>query len=200
LSTARWSAANPGNRAIRDEVAAAMLQAAAPALRGGGDLLDAGCGHGWWLERLIGAGVAPERLHGIDRDVERVVGARRRAPGASVVQGDLRALPYGPGRFGAVFLLTVLSSVDGPERAVAEAWRVLAPGGLLVVWEPRVPNPLNRATTLVRPAVVARVAGPPSASRTLTVLPWLARRLGGAYPRLARVRALRTHRLTVWER
>ena len=202
MSARRWAAENPGNQAIRAELAAAALRAAEPALRGGGSVLDAGCGTGWWLARLLEAGVAAERLHGIDRDAGRVAAAARRAPGAQVAEGDVRALPYADGAFAAVFLLTVLSSVDGAARAAAEAWRVLAAGGLLVVWEPRVPNPLNRATRLVRARDLG--LGAPRSSASITLLPGLARRLGrhtaAWYPRLARVPALRTHGLTVFAR
>jgi ubiquinone/menaquinone biosynthesis C-methylase UbiE len=204
VSARRWAADNPGNQAIREEVAAAALRAAEPALRVGGDVLDAGCGTGWWLARLLEAGVAAERLHGIDRDAARVAAAGQRAPGARVVEGDVRSLPYADGSFGAVFMLTVLSSVDDAAAAAAEAWRVLAPGGLLVIWEPRAPNPVNRATQLVRPGDLAGIVGAPRSSETLTLLPWIARRLGRRtadwYPRLAAVPALRTHRLTVWAR
>ena len=196
---ARWDAANPGNAAIREELAAALLEAAAPVL--GSELLDAGCGTGWLLERLCAAG---QRAHGIDRDPERVAAAARRVPAAQVIEGDVRALPYADGRFGAVFLVTVLSSL-GPRDAVAaavrEAWRVLGPGGRLIVWDARVPTP-NRATRLVRSTEVATVLGtPPAASHTLTVAPPLARRLGSRwYPRLASLAPLRTHRLAVWAR
>ena len=200
-----WDAGNPGNAAIREELAAALLQASSPALRGSRELLDAGCGTGWWLERLLAAGIQPERLHGLERDPARVTAAGRRAPGAPVIEGDVSSLPYEDGRFGAVFLVTVLSSLERAAVATAarEAWRVLAPGGQLVVWEPRVPTP-NRSTHLVRPAAIEVVTGVEAQTWTLTVAPPLARRLGPRsvrwYPGLAALRLLRTHRLAVWTR
>jgi ubiquinone/menaquinone biosynthesis C-methylase UbiE len=201
-----WDLSRPGNAAIREELATALLDAATPALHGGRDLLDAGCGTGWWLERLLLAGAEPRRLHGLERDATRVGAARRRATGVAVVEGDVRALPYPDGRFGAVFLVTVLSSLDRSDvpAAVREAWRVLAPGGRLVVWEPRVPTPLNRATHLVRLGAIAAVTGVEPRTRSITLAPPVARRLGAGaprwYPRLAAVRPLRTHRLAIWER
>ena len=62
--------------------------------------------------KLLLAGAEPRRLHGLERDADRVDAARRRATGVAVVEGDDRALPYRDGRFGAVFLVTVLSSLD----------------------------------------------------------------------------------------
>jgi SAM-dependent methyltransferase len=192
----KWRADNPGNAAIRDEVAAAMLPLVPPS----GEILDAGCGNGWWLARLRDAGVAPKRLHGIELLEARARHAAAHVPGASVAAGDVRALPYGDGRFAAVFMLTVLSSMADPRAGIAEAWRVLAPGGVLVVWEPRVPNPLNRDTRLVGAGLLRDVTGAEPAARTLTLVPALARRLGPLtlawYPRLAAVPMLRTHRLT----
>src|SRR4051794_16613522 len=105
-SAARWGLENPGNRAIREELAAALL-ASTPAA---GLLLDAGCGSGWWLARLAAAGCAPERLHGIDLLAERVAAGRAACPDADVRQGDVTALPYEDGCFTGVFLVTVLSS------------------------------------------------------------------------------------------
>jgi ubiquinone/menaquinone biosynthesis C-methylase UbiE len=195
-----WDIANPGNAAIRDEVAAAML----PLVPEQGALLDAGCGNGWWLERLVAAGVAPARLHGVELLAQRIHNAAARVPGASLEVADVRALPYGDGSFAAVFLLTVLSSMADPRAGIADAWRVLAPGGRLVVWEPRMPNPLNRSTRLITPALLRDVTGAEPAVRTLTLLPSLARRLGPRaatwYPRLAAVRVLRTHRLASLDR
>ncbi|MGN6517044.1 MAG: class I SAM-dependent methyltransferase [Rhizomicrobium sp.] len=50
-------------------------------------------------------------------------------------QGDAKALPFADGSFDAVFLVTVLGEVGDPARALAEAARVLKPGGLLSVSE-----------------------------------------------------------------
>ena len=197
--TRAWDLANPGNAAIREELASALLGAASPVL--GRELLDAGCGTGWLLERLVADG---RHAHGVDRDRERVAAAARRAPAAQVVEGDVCALPFDDGRFGAVFLVTVLSSLGSREAvgaAVREAWRVLEPGGRLIVWDARVPTP-NRATRLVRVGDISRTLGRrPTAERTLTVAPPLARRLAARwYPRLASVPLLRSHRLAVWAR
>lgn len=101
-------------------------------------------------------------------------------------------------------LLTVLFSLRDAcdvRRALTEAARVTAPGARVVIWEPRVPT-LNRAARLVRESEVSAALGPEVSSRPITLLPPLARRLGRAtprlYPALARLPALRSHRLTEW--
>ena len=50
-------------------------------------------------------------------------------------QGDAKALPFGDASFDAAFLVTVLGEVGDPARALAEAARVLKPGGRLSISE-----------------------------------------------------------------
>jgi ubiquinone/menaquinone biosynthesis C-methylase UbiE len=50
-------------------------------------------------------------------------------------QGDAKALPFTAASFDAAFLVTVLGEVGDPARALAEAARVLRPGGRLSVSE-----------------------------------------------------------------
>lgn len=52
-------------------------------------------------------------------------------PGRPRVRGDARRLPFSSGSVGAVALLWVLYHLDDPVEVLAEASRVLAPGGLL---------------------------------------------------------------------
>jgi SAM-dependent methyltransferase len=119
-----------------------------------------------------------------------------------VLQGDARALPFKDGRFAVVLLFTVLSSLGSGEdvrRVLVEARRVLRSGGLLLCYEPRLLNPFNRRVRRVGD-LDFNVAGiRPRQERRLTLLPPLARALGrataAAYPRLASVPMLRSHRL-----
>jgi 2-polyprenyl-6-hydroxyphenyl methylase/3-demethylubiquinone-9 3-methyltransferase len=46
------------------------------------------------------------------------------------VEGDALALPFEGGSFDAVCAMDLLEHVEDPERVIAEASRVLAPGGL----------------------------------------------------------------------
>jgi SAM-dependent methyltransferase len=48
-------------------------------------------------------------------------------------EGDARALPYEEAEFDAVVFHTCLTHVPGAEKAIAEAFRVLRPGGRLAV-------------------------------------------------------------------
>jgi glycosyltransferase involved in cell wall biosynthesis len=199
-----WSATNPGNAAARRELREALLAATAAAIGADGPLLDCGCGAGWLLEELAATGVAAERLHGIDADGDRVAAARIRAPGATVALGDATALPYADGTFAAVYLVVSLSSMGSRERvraALAEARRVLAPGGTLAIYEPRLPNPLNPDTRRLSGADLRAAGVVAREVRSLTLLPPLGRRLGGltaaAHAPLSRVGALRSHRLVV---
>lgn len=199
-----WSILNPGNRAAREELLAAILAASRPQLDASGDLLDCGCGTGWLLEALAGAGVAPGRLHGVDVDPERVAAAARRVPGATAIVADARELPFADAAFDAVFQVVSLSSFGAAEQlraALAESRRVLAPGGALVVYEPRLPNPLNPRTRRLRRGDLDAAGLAADESRSLTLLPPLGRRLGRLTPTLqpllTRLPPLRSHRLLV---
>lgn len=199
-----WAAANPGNMAIRAELLETIVEVAREPLAGGGQILDVGCGGGWLLEQLAHHGVAEERLHGVDLLEQRVEVARRRLPGSVLQVADARELPFADRQFDLVTLLTCLSSMpdrDSVLRALGEARRVLAPGGLLLCYEPRLLNPFNRATLLVSPRLLRAALGPETTHRRLTGFPPAARRLGRltprVYPALARFGS--THALTCWQ-
>jgi ubiquinone/menaquinone biosynthesis C-methylase UbiE len=197
-----WAAGNPGNVAIRDELLAAVLELGNPQLRGTGDILDVGCGTGWLLRALVVAGIAPARLHGVDAQESRVQAARAALPGATIEVGDAQRLAFDDSSCELVTMMTLLSSLPSRKAirvALAEGRRILAPGGLLLVYEPRVPNPFNRNTLLLRNADLEAAGITPHSQISLTVLPPLARRLGSGvrsrYARLAKLPPLRTHRL-----
>jgi len=199
-----WSIENPGNRAARTELLRAIAAAVADEIRGARSILDVGCGTGWLLEALSAAGVDESRLFGVDLAAERVAAARSRVPGPRIRAADARALPYPNANFGTVLFVVALSSLqshDDVRAALREGKRVLAPGGVLVVYEPRVPNPMNSATRLVRRSDLDSAGVSTASASTLTLLPALGRRLGrttsALHPLLSRVPPLRTHRLYV---
>lgn len=205
-----WSAANPGNGEIRRELLDAIWGRAASDLLGqdgeapGGGVLDAGCGTGWWLNALLGRGVRPERLHGVDALTERVDACHAGLPATvDVRHADVRALPFPDAGFDAVLLLTVLSSLAGPadvRQALEEAARVARAGGVVLIYEPRFGLPVGGLRTAV-PAELVRATLGPVDELPVTVWPPLARRLGrfteGVYPRLAGRRWATSHRLLV---
>lgn len=193
-----WSHENPGNAAIRRELATATL-AVLERHDAGGAILDAGCGSGWWLEWLLRTGVPASRLVGADLLVDRVGAARARLPGVRVLCADVRSLPLEPASCALVTLFAVLSGMASraqAHRALAEVRRVLAPGGAVVVWEPRVPT-VNPDTRLVRLRDLRRALGPSLTVRSITLAPPIARRLARGHDSLAAIPALRSHRLTV---
>ena len=66
-----------------------------------------------------------------DRDRELAAGA----PNVRFEQADARALPFADGAFDIVVFDSTLSHVPEPERALAEAARVVRPGGSLGVFD-----------------------------------------------------------------
>lgn len=100
-----------------------------------GRLLDVGTGTGRMLE-LYGASI--DKGLGIDLSSEMLAVARAHLSAAgldncSLRQADMFHLPCADASFDAVILHQVLHFVDRPEGAVAEAARVLRPGGRLAI-------------------------------------------------------------------
>jgi len=91
--------------------------------------LDVGCGEGTVARELAALGHAV----GLDVSPSLVALAREAAPDADFVVGDATALPFEDGAFDLVLAVNVLMNVDDLDAAVAEAARVLAPGGRLCV-------------------------------------------------------------------
>jgi ubiquinone/menaquinone biosynthesis C-methylase UbiE len=138
---------------------------------GPGDrVLDVGCGGGRAVAELAGRGV---RAIGADRDPGMLAAARAR--GAEVVEADVADLPFADGEFRGYRADKVLHELADPAAAVAEARRVLAPGGRIVLsgqdWDTLVLD--SDRPALTRAIVHARadtIAGPRAARQYRTLL------------------------------
>jgi 2-polyprenyl-6-hydroxyphenyl methylase/3-demethylubiquinone-9 3-methyltransferase len=93
---------------------------------GGGLLLDVACGGG-----LLAPHVA--RFTHVGLDLQRPGLELARAHGVTGVQGDATRLPFADERFDVVVAGEVLEHVPDAMAVVAEACRVLRPGGTLVL-------------------------------------------------------------------
>ena len=106
-------------------------------------VLDLACGHGRHARAL-----SPEvgLVVGVDRNPDYL--SRARHSGAALVRGDLRALPFRPGGFDAVYSwYSSLFMYDDEEnaRCLAAAVALLRPGGRIVVHHDN-PRRLRRET------------------------------------------------------
>ncbi len=115
----------------------ARVRAAALAAGAGARVLDVGCGDGWVLADLAGAGV---RGVGLDVSGEAVALAQRRGVEACRADIDGGRLPVDDAAFQVVLCLDVLEHLFSPDRTLGELRRAVAPGGRVMV---AVPNGLN---------------------------------------------------------
>lgn len=99
-----------------------------------GSLLDIGCGNGDFAALMRQRGWSV-RGTDADADAARDVVTNH---GFEVDVGELNELAYPAGTFNAVTARHVLEHVRDPERFVLECWRILKPGGRLVLVTPNV--------------------------------------------------------------
>jgi len=152
-----------------DRIAAALWPDGRPET--GSALLELGCGPGFYARRLA-ARFAELRVIGLDRSAAQLERARTRLHGEGLGNcrfdlGDATALPYPDASIDAVVSARLLATVDHPGRVIAEAHRVLRPGGRLFVAEPRssiraaVPISLMRLAAQLEALRRGRTSGDP---------------------------------------
>lgn len=120
-------AADPQQRELRDAYLSELPF-------DGACVVEVGCGTGA-VARDLAARPGVAEVVGVDPS--RVLLARARELGGEVsyVEGDGRALPLEDASFDVVDFHTTLCHIPEPERALSESWRVLRPGGRLVVFD-----------------------------------------------------------------
>ncbi|WP_138933264.1 class I SAM-dependent methyltransferase [Roseovarius arcticus] len=96
-------------------------------------VLDLCCGHGNVAAGLIRAGA---QVVGLDFSTAMLDLARAAVPEAKFIEGDAMALSFDDGSFDAVTIGFGMPHVPDPPQVIAEARRVLRPGGRLAfsVW------------------------------------------------------------------
>jgi 2-polyprenyl-3-methyl-5-hydroxy-6-metoxy-1,4-benzoquinol methylase len=117
----------------------------ADALPRGSRVLDCGAATGFLLEEVKAAGYEP---YGIElsefgaKEIERKFGAGRAYCGHVE---DARFDGLGDGAFAAVFMCDFIEHVRDPERVLARAFQLLAPGGFLALTTPKIGSLSHRA-------------------------------------------------------
>ena len=94
-------------------------------------ILDVGCGLGMYVTRFRDFS---ESVYGVDLDREKVAEASRTLP--NIFEGPAERLPFNDQMFDLVFLNEVLEHVDDDRQTIRESFRVLRPGGHIVVYAP----------------------------------------------------------------
>lgn len=102
-------------------------------LTAGERVLDVACGTGVLAREAAGRVAPGGSVVGLDRNEGMLAVARREAPAVEWRPGIAERLPFADGSFDAVVSQFGLMFFDDRVAALAEMWRVLQPGGRLVV-------------------------------------------------------------------
>jgi 2-polyprenyl-3-methyl-5-hydroxy-6-metoxy-1,4-benzoquinol methylase len=121
----------------------------------GKTLLEVGCGAGRFTELLLEFGARV-----VSTDYSTAVRANRTSNGAAEAEGrvvfaraDVFALPFSPQTFDIVLCYGVVQHTGDATRALRELWKMVAPGGLLLVDRYRLaPRNFLPLKYLLRPA------------------------------------------------
>ncbi len=118
-------------------------------------VLEAGSGAGRFTEVLLNWGAI---VHSFDYSV--TVEANYLNNGHSdrltLIQADIRRIPFEPASYDYVICLGVLQHTPSPEESIASLWRMVKPGGKLVIdhyrfrWRFILPTPLGSAESMYR--------------------------------------------------
>lgn len=112
------------------------------AVESGQAILDIGCGGGHLVREIALAVGGDGRAVGLDASAVQLEAARTLCAGvaaAELIEGDATDLTFGDGAFDGIASIQALEYVPEVDRALAEARRVLKPGGkaafVSVLWD-----------------------------------------------------------------
>lgn len=109
--------------------------------------VDVGGGTGFTTEGIIRAGIRPECITLLDQSPHQLARARRKTGlrGVMIIEGDAEELPFPTDHADRYVSAGSIEYWPEPQRGIAEAYRILKPGGRATIIGPIHPtNPLSR--------------------------------------------------------
>lgn len=113
-----------------------VMEALAP--QPGEDVLDVGCGPGFYVAEIAEVVGPAGSVTGVDQSPSSLAAARERAaahPNVAFHEGEATALPVGDAAFDAALSVQVYEYVPDTLAGLAEIHRALRPGGRVVLWD-----------------------------------------------------------------
>lgn len=104
---------------------------------GGRRILDVGCGDGVFLHRMQMGGWEVTGVETSNRPVEYT----RSVLGLEVFNGELKAAHFASNYFDVITFWQVFEHISDPHETLQEVFRILAPGGLLIIEVPNIATP-----------------------------------------------------------
>lgn len=99
-------------------------------VHGSRDILEVGCGSGHWLQQLTGQGYD---VMGLDPSSKMLRIARGKSRQPSFIQACAEAIPCHRASFSRLFCINAFHHFAGQRQFLAEAHRVLHPGGGIMI-------------------------------------------------------------------
>ena len=96
------------------------------------NIVDCGCGDGWFTERLDSANFGGE-VWGVDLSAEAIANAKARRPHIQYVSGDICQAAIPEGHFDVAVSQEVIAHVENQPNYVEKVSRILKPGGYLIM-------------------------------------------------------------------
>ena len=106
-------------------------------------LLDVGCGTGALLKRLCEKNSI--EAYGIDADAKMIETAKRQCPDCALTQAPGEKMPFADEHFDVLTVCLAYHHFSDKAGFAKEAARVLKPGGLLYIADPRFPYVIRKS-------------------------------------------------------
>jgi ubiquinone/menaquinone biosynthesis C-methylase UbiE len=129
---AEWDQA-PGKDVI---IAALAHEHAESRLRSSESAIDLGCGTGYLLDQIASRVCSAWTFVGVDFSLSAIERGTRLYPKLRLFCGDATVTPFPPAMFSVALSYGSIEHMDNPADALAEAARILQPGGLFLMMIP----------------------------------------------------------------